>query len=90
MRVGEVHHEKCPICEYELHECQCIFGGKAHPDKSRRQRIVKDHLYLLSTKQIGHLIALEDWWKTSYGDPEDEKEFERLKRFLGGIDGKTD
>ena len=56
MRIGNVHHEKCPICEYELHECQCIFGGSAHPNRSRRQKIVKDHLELLSPKQIGHLI----------------------------------
>ena len=82
MRIGKVHHEKCPICEYELHECQCIFSGNAHPDRSRRIRIVKDHLEMLSPKQVGHLIALESWWGTSYGDEEDAKEFERFKRFI--------
>jgi glucan phosphorylase len=61
MRVGSVHHEKCPICEYELQECQCIFCGKAHPDRERRKRIVKDHLEMLSPKQIAHLITLEDY-----------------------------
>ena len=82
MRTGNVHHEYCPICEYEMQHCQCIFGGKAHPDRTRRARIVKDHLYMLSPKQIGHLIAVEEWWATSYGDPEDADEYERFKRFI--------
>ena len=82
MMIGRLHREKCPICEYELQECQCIFGGSAHPDRSRRKRIVKDHLELLSPKQIGHLIQLEELWNTSYGDPKDKEEFERLKEFL--------
>lgn len=82
MRTGSVHNEYCPICEYPIQHCQCIFCGSAHPDRSRRQRIVKDHLEMLSPKQVGHLIALEDWWQTSYGDPEDAKEFERFKAFL--------
>lgn len=82
MRVGNVHHERCPICEYELQECQCIFCGKAHPDRERRKRIVKDHLEMLSPKQVGHLIALEDWWNTSYGDEADAAEFERFKKFV--------
>ena len=60
MKIGLVHHEKCPICEYELHECQCIFCGSAHPDNSRRIKVVKDHLYLLSPKQVAHLIQLEE------------------------------
>ena len=92
MRNGnKVHHECCPICEYDLQHCQCIFAGSWHPDRSRRIRIVKDHLELLSVKQVGHLIALEDYWLTSYGDPEDAKEFENLKQFLKeGEGGKKD
>ena len=82
MRELKVHHEYCPICEYELQNCQCIFGGNAHPNRDRRIRIVKDHLEMLSPKQVGHLIALEDWWQTSYGDEEDAKEFERFKEFV--------
>ena len=82
MRNGQVHIEFCPICEYEMQRCQCIFGGSAHPDRDRRQRIVKDHLELLSPKQVAHLIALEDWWNTSYGDPDDEAEFKKLNAFL--------
>jgi hypothetical protein len=82
MRTGKVHREKCPICEYELSGCQCIFSGPAHPDRAIRTRIVKDHLDMLSTKQIGHLVALEKWWSTSYGDKEYAKEFERFKKFV--------
>lgn len=81
MRNGNVHRECCPICEYEIQHCQCIFYGSAHPDREIRKRIVKDHLELLSPKQIGHLVALEDWWQTSYGDPEYAKEYERFKKF---------
>lgn len=82
MKNGKVHHEKCPICEYELQECQCIFGGSAHPDREVRKRIVKDHLYMLSAKQVGHLIALEEWWKPSYGDAEHASEYDRFKQFI--------
>lgn len=87
MRAGKVHHEYCPICEYEIQHCQCIFSGSAHPNRDRRIKIVKDHLELLSPKQIGHLIALEGWWQTSYGNPEDKTEFEKLKAFLEQEDG---
>lgn len=82
MRNGHVHIEFCPICEYEMQHCQCVFSGSAHPDRTRRLRIVKDHLELLSPKQVAHLIALEDYWNTSYGNPDDEAEFEKLKVFL--------
>lgn len=83
MKNGEVHKEKCPICEYELEHCQCIFAGSGHPDRSKREKVVKDHLELLSPKQVGHVIALEAYWQTSYGDSEYNAEFERLKSFLG-------
>lgn len=82
MRNGHVHIEFCPICEYEMQHCQCVFSGSAHPDRVRRQRIVKDHLELLSPKQVAHLIALEDYWNTSYGNPDDKAEFEKLRVFL--------
>ena len=82
MRVGNVHQEKCPICEYPMQHCQCIFSGKAHPNRGRRIRIVKDHLEMLSPKQVAHLITLEEWWGTSYGDPEYADEFEKFKLFV--------
>lgn len=84
MRIGLVHHEECPICEYDMDACQCIFDGNAHPNRERRKKIVKDHLELLSPKQIGHLVALEAYWNTSYGDPEDREEYERFQHFIKG------
>lgn len=88
MRVGRVHGELCPICEYDIDHCQCIFSGSAHPDKWRRKKIVKDHLQYLSPKQIGHLVALEDWWSISYGDEEDKKEYQKFLKFVKEQDGE--
>ena len=72
--------EKCPICDYDIEHCQCRFGGSAHPDRSKRQSIVKDHLYLFSDKQVRHIIELERFWRTSYLDEEKEKIREELER----------
>ena len=72
--------EKCPICDYELKHCQCRFGGSAHPDRSKRRDVVFDHLYLLTRKQIKHLINLEKYWQISYGDDEKEKIRDELIR----------
>lgn len=62
--------EKCPVCKYDISMCQCMFGGSAHPDRSKRREVVIDHLYLLSPKQIEHIINLQQRWQTSYGDEE--------------------
>ena len=70
---------KCPICKYKISECQCRYGGSAHPDRRKRKEVVKDHLYLLSRKQLKHIIKLEKYWQTSYGDNERESIFEELK-----------
>ena len=72
--------EKCPICDYDIEHCQCRFGGSAHPDRSKRQSVVKDHLYLFSDKQVRHIIELERHWRTSYLDEEKEKIREELER----------
>ena len=71
--------EKCPICKYGISQCQCYFGGSAHPDRSKRKEVVKDHLYLLSDEQIKHVIYLESRWQTSYGDKEKNDIVEELK-----------
>lgn len=75
--------EKCPICDYEIEHCQCYFGGSAHPNRDKRTEVVKDHLYLLSPKQIEHVIELEKFWRTSYLDEEKEqirKELEKASK----------
>lgn len=72
--------EKCPICDYELNYCQCLFGGKCHPDRSKRRAVVFDHLYLFSEQQVKHLINLQKYWQISYCDDEKEHIFEELRR----------
>ena len=58
-------YRTCPICEYDIDRCQCLFGGSAHPDRSMRERAVKDHLQYLSKEQLKHIIYLERNWNTS-------------------------
>ena len=62
--------EKCPICEYEFEYCQCRFEGSAHPNRSKRARVVADHIYLFTDKQIEHLKKIQKWWSISYADEE--------------------
>ena len=69
---------KCPICNYEIKDCQCIFGGTAHPNRSKRREVVFDHLYLFEKEQVEHLIRLQRQWQTSYGDKELKQEYEKL------------
>ena len=71
--------EKCPICKYNISRCQCMFGGSCHPNRSKRCEVVIDHLYLLSPKQIEHIITLQRKWQTSYGDDEKNRIVEELK-----------
>ena len=75
--------DRCPICGYEFEMCQCMFGGSAHPDRSKRRAVVLDHLYLLSEKQIRHVIRLQRRWQTSYGDEERTRILNELKGGIG-------
>lgn len=70
---------ECPICGYSISNCQCRFAGNAHPDREKRKQVVKDHLYLLSHKQLKHIIELEKWWATDYSDPEKRDILNELK-----------
>lgn len=69
---------KCPICNYSFEDCQCRFGGSAHPDRSKRRDVVLDHLYLFSIKQLAHILRLEQYWQTSYDDEERSRIREEL------------
>jgi len=62
--------QKCPICSYRFKQCQCLFGGSCHPDRSKRREVVLHHLYLFSKRQIKHIVKLERYWHISYGDSE--------------------
>lgn len=72
--ITEVSTEKqrwadlCPICEYPFERCQCRFGGSAHQDRCDRASVVFDHLYLLTARQLDHVINVQSFWRTSYGD----------------------
>jgi len=59
-----------------------MFGGSAHPDRSKRRQVVFDHLYLFTKKQIKHLIALERYWQISYGDDELGKILKQIREEL--------
>ena len=72
-------NEKCPICDYPIQRCQCLFDGSAHPDRSKQIEVVLDHLYLLSEKQLEHVIELERYWQISYGDDERTNILNHLK-----------
>ena len=65
-----MRRERCPICDYPIGLCQCTFAGSAHPDRSKRKKVVYDHLYLFSQIQLEHLIWLQTIWRTSYDDAE--------------------
>lgn len=61
---------KCPICGYKLRDCQCLVSGNAHPDRWKKIKVIKDHLYLLNSVELHHVIWLERQWQMSYTDPE--------------------
>ena len=75
----EENETLCPICGYHLTQCQCRYGGSAHPDRSKKREVVLDHLYLLSEEQLRHIIRLESQWQTSYGDEERSNILRHLK-----------
>ena len=77
--------EKCPICGYRISQCQCAFGGSAHPNRSKRREVVLDHLYLFTPRQIEHVIELEKYWEIDYGDPEKREILKELGYFEGKI-----
>lgn len=70
---------KCPICNYELKMCQCLFSGDYHPDRTKIREVVLDHLYLLTDEQIKHIQYLEKHWNVSYVDKEKEEIKRKLK-----------
>lgn len=72
--------DKCPICDYPLNHCQCLYDGNAHPDHNKKREVVLDHLYLLSEAQLRHIIKLEEYWRISYANMERTAILERLER----------
>lgn len=71
---------KCPICGYSIDECQCLFSGNAHPDRSKRIFVVMEHLYLFSPEQIQHILELQKHWRICYVDDEKNNILKELER----------
>lgn len=79
--------EKCPICGYDIKPsrkhpalgCQCRFGGSAHPDRDKNRSVVYSHLFLLSKKQLKHIVKLQRDLYVSYEDEEKTDILERLE-----------
>lgn len=76
----KISNKNCPICDYSFDMCQCRFGGSAHPDRSKRTRVVADHIYLLSDEQIDHLKQVQKYWRISYADEEMKQILAELER----------
>jgi len=72
--------KNCPICDYPFDMCQCRFSGNAHPDRSKRARVVADHIYLLSDGQIEHLKQVQKRWHIVYDDEEMNRILAELER----------
>lgn len=70
---------KCPICGYRLKECQCLYSGSCHPDRSKREGVVLHNLYLLSPEQLKHIISIQKAQRGSYEDIEKNQILTELK-----------
>lgn len=79
-KIKEQLKSKCPICGYLIEDCQCIYAGSAHPDRSKNRSVVLDHLYLFNEEQINHIIDLERYWLISYTDKEKNEILDKLKK----------
>ena len=70
----------CPICEYDLDHCQCLFSGSTHPDRDDRRKVVLDHLYLFNDKQINHIKEMQRLQQISYDNEHLNTILEELKK----------
>lgn len=69
---------RCPICNYKLKDCQCLYSGSCHPDRSKREEVVLHHLYLLTPEQIEHIKTLQKAQKECYEDEEKRRILKEL------------
>lgn len=69
----------CPICEYPVDQCQCMFAGDAHPNRSKKCEVVRQHLYFFTPKEQQHVINLEKRMNISYVDAEKDAAMMKLK-----------
>lgn len=76
--------------------CQCMYGGKAHPEEQREKRmqVVFSHMYLLTSTQINHVLHLQRAMRISYSDRERSMYLSKLedaynKRRIAYVEGKA-
>lgn len=79
---------RCPICEYLFDDCQCYYAGSAHPDRSKRARVVSDHIYLFDREQIKHIRKVQHHWQISYTDSEMNQILKELEMQTGAIESE--
>ena len=69
----------CPICEYPINKCQCMFDGDAHPDRSKKNEVIRHHLYFFTPEEQQHVINLEKCMNISYADTKKDNAMLKLK-----------
>ena len=69
----------CPICEYPINQCQCMFDGDAHPDRSKKNEVIRHHLYFFTPEEQQHVINLEKEIFITYMDREKNKILQVIK-----------
>ena len=78
--------DKCPICEYNLNECQCYYDHSNN--NSIRAEVCYEHLYLFSKAQVAHIIKLQKFKQISYSDTKRSDALEAVKAFVDQADSK--
>ena len=77
---------RCPICKYLFEDCQCFYAGNAHPDRSERQRVVFDHLYLFDRAQVRHIRRLQLYLHISYANEAKNEIYKEILKEVGAAD----
>lgn len=72
------YEERCPICNMPLRYCECANKSILSEEEQRCLQVALEHLYLLSTEQMRHLIEIERVWEIGYTDNREDI-VERLK-----------
>ena len=75
----QITKTKCPICRYIISDCTCIHSDIRNPEFAKTRDVVMDHLYMLNSDQINHIMKLEKFWDISYKDAEKNRILNKLK-----------
>lgn len=61
--------ELCPICECNIHDCQCCTDMFFDTSRISRYHVILDQLHLLEKEQINHIISIQKNLEIDYSDP---------------------